>query len=528
MIFIDNFKQCYTVDFRPTVSKYICPACHNERKKKKEKSLYINRQNLIGKCYNCDRTFFKHNEADNIVKEYKTPKELKSTLSKSVIEYFAGRGISEASLNYLKVTNGLTFMPQVNKDVNTIDFNYYKDDKIINIKHRDKDKNFKFETDCEVTFYNFNAIYENKKVIITEGEIDALSFVEVGLFNVVSLPNGCKNTKFIDQYIFDIERVQEWVLCLDKDEGGLQARADLIGKLGIEKCSIINTKDCKDANSFLKKHGKKELYTSYIQAEKIIESEESFDFDNVLTESLIEVNTEVKNREIILAQNKEGRTIEMLTAGNISMIMGKAKSRKTFASMFMISFIIEPDYNYTSNYSKGIVLFDTEQFRDHSVRFIRRLNKIVPVNGFKMFNLRAYKKSDRLSFIKQYIDKYTPTLAIIDNIRDCIKNFNDIEQADDILTELTNLSETTGTCILCTLHQNKNDKNARGHLGTELTIKSESVFGIETDADGTTKITPEYCRNEQFDDITFTVVNGIPYRDETKIFNNDNNKDAPF
>ena len=197
MIFQDNFKTCYTIDFKPTKSKYICPACHNERKKKKEKSLYINRQTMIGKCYNCDRSFFEHKEVDNIVKEYKLPKELKTKLSKSVIEYFNSRGISESSLNHLKVLNGLTFMPQVNGEVNTIDFNYYKGGKIINVKHRDKDKNFKFETDCEVTFYNYDVIYDNDRVIVTEGEIDALSFIEAGLWNVVSLPNGCKNTSLL-------------------------------------------------------------------------------------------------------------------------------------------------------------------------------------------------------------------------------------------------------------------------------------------------------------------------------------------
>ena len=321
--------------------------------------------------------------------------------------------------------------------------------------------------------------------------------------------------------------MKEWILCVDKDEGGMQARAELIGKLGIEKCSVINTKDCKDANTFLQRHGKKELYTIYAQAEKIIETEKDFDFENVYSESEITVNTQVAQRKIILGEQKSDRIIEMLTAGNISMITGKAKSRKTFASMYLISLIIEPGTRFVSNFDH-IVLFDTEQFRDHSVRFIRRLNKMVGVDRFRMHNLRAYKKADRIKFIKNYIEQFKPTLAIIDNIRDCLKNFNDIEQSDDVLTELTNLSETTGTCILCTLHQNKTDKNARGHLGSELTIKAETVFGIETDSTGVTKINPEYCRNEQFNDIIFTVVNGTPYQDESAIFSEAENKELPF
>jgi 5S rRNA maturation endonuclease (ribonuclease M5) len=516
MIFIDQYKNCYTIDFRPTKSKYICPVCGTLRKNKKDRSLYINRNTKIGKCFNCDAVLFEHKETDNIVKEYKQPKELKTKLSKSVIDYFSKRGISESSLNYLKVTNGLTFMPQTNTDVNTIDFNYYKSDKIINIKHRDNSKNFKFETDCEVTFYNFDAVYNFEKIIIVEGEIDALSFIEAGLMNVVSLPNGCKNTKFIDQYIFDIEKVKEWVLCLDKDEGGLSARFELLSKLGIEKCKIINTKDCKDANSFLVKHGKKELVNAYNLAESLIENKSEFDFNMITEESNITDETKTKPYTIILGQPQIGfeygkpAITEMLTSGNLSMIKGKSKSRKTFSIMMLCKLVLSNNPGFVNNSENGVILFDTEQFKHHSIRFYKRLSEMgADVSIFRMYNLRAYNKEQRLQFIKTYIEKYTPSLAIIDNVRDVIRDFNDIGQSDDIITMLSNLMETTGTHICCTLHENKGDANARGHLGSELTQKAETVFGIET-TENVTTISPDYCRNKEFEAIKFEIIDNLP------------------
>lgn len=509
MIFIDQYKNCYTIDFRPTKSKYICPICGEQRKKKKERSLYINRSTKIGRCYNCDATLFEHRECDNIVKEYKQPKELKSNLSKQVIEYFATRGISEASLNHLKVTSGLTFMPQVEKEVNTIDFNYYKSGKVINIKHRDNSKNFKFETDCEVTFYNFDVLFKYERIIIVEGEIDALSFIEAGLFNVVSLPNGCKNTKFIDQYIFDIEKVKEWILCLDKDEGGLSARHELLCKLGIEKCRIINTKDCKDANKFLQVHGKKELVNAYNNAESLIDTEKEFDFNMMLDESVIDPGTKFKPYTVILGQKQPGEIVEILTSGNLSMVKGKSKSRKTFGLMNLCSLILGNNPGYTNSNKNGVVLFDTEQFSNHSKRFYDRLATLANLGNFRMYNIRKYKKSDRLAFIKSFIEKFEPEIAFIDNIRDVIKNFNDIEQSDEIVTMLSNLMETTGTHICCTLHENKGDTNARGHLGAELTQKAETVFGIETVEEITT-ISPDYCRNKEFNKIQFKIVDNVP------------------
>jgi len=542
MIFVDNYKELYTIDFQANKSKYICPACSTERKKKRDKSLYINRKTLIGKCYNCERSFFLKPEVDNVVKEWKQPKELKTPLTDKIIAYFKERRISESSLNYMKITcSDIVFPQSEDKKVrSSIDFNYYKSDKLVNIKHRSSDKMFLMETDCEICFYNYDAIYNYKKIVIVEGEIDALSFIESGIYNVISLPNGCNNIKFINYYIFDIEQVDEWVLCLDKDNGGIAARTELIGKLGIEKCSLINTKDCKDANAFLKKYGKQKLNDIYEQAEKLIDAENDVDINAMLDNAKIDNNTELKPYRIIFGEHRDGRDIEILSSGNTSLLVGAAKSKKTYALMVIVKLILVPIENYISYFNNGIVIFDTEQKDHHTKRFYNRLCKIVTdsdsVPKFTLYNLRGYNKEQRLKFIKWYIETYKPTLAIIDNIRDIIRNFNDIEQSDELATMLNNLSENTETHILSTLHVNKADKNARGHIGAELTQKAESVFITENDDDGETTISPAYARNEKFSPIPFIIENGIPVityvgkelAGQRKKYNKDDEEKLPF
>ena len=518
MIFKDNYKELFTIDWQPNKSKYVCPACSSERKKKRDRSLYINKSNKIGKCYNCERSFFEFLETDNIVKEYKKPKELITPITDKIIAYFKKRSISESSLNHLRVTSGECVFPQ--DDTKTkktcINFNYYKSGQLINIKRRSAEKEFLFETDCEVTFYNWDVIYKYDKIVVVEGEIDALSFIEAGIHNVVSLPNGCRNTKFLNSYIFDIERINDWVLCLDKDEGGIGARIELIGKLGIEKCLLMNTKDCKDANSFLQKYGKEKLNEIYEKAEKIIDSENEVNLESMIDEANIDNETQLKPYTIILGEKKDGRHIEILSSGNTSLFLGKAKAGKTYGAMVICKIIFQPGEDYISNFDNGIVIFDTEQKSQHSKRFYRRLcfmltGRYDNIPKFKLFCLRSYNKDQRRKFIKYYIDKFKPTLAIIDNVRDVLKNFNDIDQSDEVVTELANLSESTETHITSTLHVNKNDFNARGHIGSELTQKAETVFLLDMTSDEVTReISAAYTRNEKFTPIQFEIQNGLP------------------
>ena len=113
-----------------------------------------------------------------------------SNYSSGFIKYFNDRGISERTLIQNKVTEGIEYMPQVQQDRNTMQFNYYKNSELINIKYRDAEKNFKLVKDAEIILYGLDDIASCKEVIIVEGEIDKLSFYESGYKNCVSVPNG--------------------------------------------------------------------------------------------------------------------------------------------------------------------------------------------------------------------------------------------------------------------------------------------------------------------------------------------------
>jgi twinkle protein len=155
-------------------------------------------------------------------------------------------------------------MPQIQKETNVIMFNYYVDGKLVNIKYRDGAKNFKLYKGAQKTFYNIDSIKDNEECVIVEGEIDCLSFIEAGVKNVVSVPNGFTskgqiNLDYLTDFYSYFENKSKIYLCLDNDEAGENGKKELIRRLGSDKVYLCDLQDLKDANDFLVKHGAQQL-----------------------------------------------------------------------------------------------------------------------------------------------------------------------------------------------------------------------------------------------------------------------------
>jgi len=239
-----------------------CPVCSPERKKKLDKCFSFNLAKGAGKCSHCGVVLVE--KKDFIQKPtkiaFKRPLFKSSTnYSSDLIKFFSGRKISEKTLLDMKVGEGMEWMPQINAEINTIQFNYFRNGELINIKYRGKNKSFKLEKGSELIFYNLDCSIHNNTIIIVEGEMDCLALYECGFKNVVSVPNGAGlgkiNFDYLDNSIDSFSEDTQFILAVDNDQAGQNLQNELARRLGYENCTYVRFKDCKDANDCLIKYG---------------------------------------------------------------------------------------------------------------------------------------------------------------------------------------------------------------------------------------------------------------------------------
>ena len=256
-------KKEYTIDAHKNGENImLCPVCSHERKKKTLKCFSYNLNKNAGRCNHCGVVLVQKSDKPEFVKTvYKKPIWTnKTNISNKALQWFESRKITQGVINELKVSEGVCFMPQIAKETNTIQFNYFKLGELVNVKYRDGAKHFKLFKDGELIFYNLDAAINSKEIIIVEGEMDVLALYQSGFKNCISVPNGCNekgniNMDYLDNCIDFFDEDCKFILALDNDKVGIRLRDELARRLGYENCSIVNFKDCKDANDCLIKYG---------------------------------------------------------------------------------------------------------------------------------------------------------------------------------------------------------------------------------------------------------------------------------
>lgn len=214
---------------------------------------------------------------------------------------------------------------------------------------------------------------------------------------------------------------------------------------------------------------------------------------------------------------------EVFSAGNISTVIGKAKSRKTFFITLITSGIItNRELQFRSQLTGNVVIFDTEQGKFHVWKVAKRIEALCgvwPDNKLKIFGLRPLNTMERLNEIENYILTKKPQMVFIDGIRDLVTDINSAEQATEVVGKLMKWSHETNCHICNILHQNKADDNARGHIGTEIVNKSETVLSVNKDGDYS-GVKSVYTRGKETSEFRFTIDNGLPVVDYQEIIQN--------
>lgn len=217
------------------------------------------------------------------------------------------------------------------------------------------------------------------------------------------------------------------------------------------------------------------------------------------------------------------------TFGNFSASTGKAKSKKTFNLTAIAAAAVNNStvLNYRASLPEGkrmILYFDTEQSRYHCHTVIERIYKLAGLSlkkedkRIRLFGLREFTPALRIALIDYALRKYEGIgLVIIDGLRDLMYDINNAKESTDIMTMLMAWTSKYNLHIHCVLHLNKNDNNTRGHIGTELENKAETVLIISKDKQNAnmSQVKPMHMRDKEFTSWAFHIDNNsLPVLDK--------------
>jgi len=234
--------------------KTTCPRC-TERKggRNKDKDLSINFDTGAYKCHSAKCDF----QGYALKKEYARPQwHNRTNLPAHVVKYFESRGISQKTLKEFRIS--------VDEKGN-LQFNYWRADMLVNVKtryERDGKKTYSQHSGAEKIVYNYNSLIGRKKCIIVEGEMDVLTWHQVGLSDcaIISVDQGAPapgqrsdgKLECFAACADQLDAIEEFYLCTDKDAPGVYLQEEIINRVGAHRCFIVDLPEgVKDANQVI-------------------------------------------------------------------------------------------------------------------------------------------------------------------------------------------------------------------------------------------------------------------------------------
>ena len=207
------------------------------------------------------------------------------------------------------------------------------------------------------------------------------------------------------------------------------------------------------------------------------------------------------------------------TLGNFSASTGKAKSKKTFNISAIVAAALKNDevlkYSaYLPPNKRKILYVDTEQSKYHCHKVMERILRLAGLptdkdrDDFVFIVLREQTPDKRKQIIGYMLENMPDVgLLIIDGIRDLMYDINSPSESTDLINLLMRWSSGYNLHIHTVLHLNKGDDNTRGHIGTELNNKAETILQISKNVENgkISEVRAMHIRDREFTPFAFEI-----------------------
>jgi len=235
-----------------------CPHCSSERKKSNLKDCVVTRgdRGWVYHCHHCDTSgLIPFN------KTYKTESNVIPMIKPIAIDamqdrhyaFLKSRGISQEVADEVGIFAAEKYFNRISKVTDAVAFPYFKNGKLIAAKYRSiESKDFMQDAGGAKDFFRIDSIDPAQPIIIVEGEIDALTCIEAGFKNVLSVPSGApmkvtdgkidasedKKFAFVWSANDILKQAPYIVISTDTDSAGQALAEELARRIGKERCRI--------------------------------------------------------------------------------------------------------------------------------------------------------------------------------------------------------------------------------------------------------------------------------------------------
>jgi twinkle protein len=269
---IEHLVASLQVDVTQRVA---CPDCSHERSKANQKDLVIHRKSDAWTyyCHHCQAKGFvrfknfhspRHQPVKRMEQNVIPLRTFEQTqLSQPHIEFLKTRGISEATALSVKLFSADKYFGRIQKQTDAIGFPYFKGGQYIGSKYRSTEaKDFTQDSGGVHCFFGVDSLDATKPIIIVEGEMDALTLIECGIENGVSVPSGApvkvsdgkvdasedKRFSFVWDAFEILSKAPYIVIATDTDTAGQALAEELARRIGKDKCRVARSDTYKDMN----------------------------------------------------------------------------------------------------------------------------------------------------------------------------------------------------------------------------------------------------------------------------------------
>lgn len=483
--------RCHACDAKIDIYSYLMEWEHMEFKEAVEKVA-----DMVG-----ERIDFK--EAKKTVK----PNIKTDQLSDAAIKYMEKRKIKKETLDALGVKERNWDGKQVYV------FEYFNENKELEfVSYRGIGKNA-LKGGCEKNtksiLWGMDSIDANKPVVITEGQPDRMAIWQSGYKNVVSVPSGSQNLKWIENCWEWIQTVKEWIVWADNDEPGKKMASEINNRLKNVKILLA---DRKDANEVLFYDGPEKVlelindkikekpkgiidvadleYKSYIDCtEETIETG-FFEYDKHVEDWKLGELT------IIFGRNGEGKTtfISQIIGHCISegvktfLYNGEMSARKLQDWLYRQIAGAQKDYYITVDTKYG----PKKELKKSVVAAIKEWHQEL----LYVFDLRVCKKGkDKIdeffNAAEIAVRKYGVKLIVIDNLMAMLEENSNSVNADqgNLVQRCKEFAVNNNIHIVLLCHPNKEKKEITGEDGNlekndisgtgNIPNKADNIIAIE-------------------------------------------------